>query len=150
MPTAKTVEEMILSLSKPEQVIVKRLRALIQECLPMATEKGYYGLGVPFYTHHRMICFIWPSSVYWGPKKDGVSKKSKGVSLGFCQGNLMSNEDGALQAEGRKQVYVMYFHSLNEIKEEQVRALLFEAGMIDDTFGEKRRTIHRKLRRARK
>ena len=50
----------------------------------------------------------------------------------------MSNEDGVLKAEGRKQVYVMYFHSFKDINEEQVRALLFEAGMIDDGFGKRR------------
>ena len=144
MPSQKTVDEMIMSLPKVEQVIVKRLRALVQECLPAATEKGYYGEGVPFYTHHRMICFIWPGSVYWGPKKDPETQKNKGVSLGFCQGNLMSNEDGVLQAEGRKQIYVMYFHSLNEIREDQVRALLFEAGMIDDSFGIKKKKVKKK------
>ena len=57
----------------------------------------------------------------------------------------MSNEDGVLKAEGRKQVYVMYFHSLNEINEEQVRALLFEAGMIDDGFGKKEKRRNRQV-----
>lgn len=144
MPSKKTVDEMIMSLPKVEQVIVNRLRALVMECLPLATEKGYYGEGVPFYAHHRMICFIWPASVFWGPKKDLATQKAKGVSLGFCQGNLMSNEDGVLVAEGRKQVYVMYIHALNEIREDQVRALLFEAGMVDDTFGERKKRTKRK------
>ena len=139
MAMKKTVEEMIMSLPKDEQIIVKRLRSLVMECLPAATEKEYYGEGVPFYSHHRQICFIWPASVFWGPKRTLETQKVKGVSLGFCQGHLMSNEDGVLKAEGRKQVYVMYFHSLKEINEEQVRALLFEAGMIDDTFASIRR-----------
>ena len=130
---------MITSLPKAEQVIVKRLRTLIQECLPMATEKAYYGLGVPFYSRRRMICFIWPTSLVWSPKKDATPKKktNKGISLGFCQGYLMANEDGVLQTEGRKQVYVMYFQTLRDINEDQVRALLFEASMIDDTFKKK-------------
>jgi len=132
---------MLLTLPKDEQVIVNRLRALIAECLPKATEKGYYGEGVPFYTHNRMICFIWPASVFWGPKRTLENQKSKGTSLGFCQGNLMANEDGVLQAEGRKQVYVMYFHSLKDIDDDQVRALLFEAGMIDDSFGKTKKRV---------
>ena len=139
MPFAKTVDEMILNLPKPEQIMVQRLRTLVKECLPKAEEKSYYGEGLPFYTHHRLICFIWPTSVYWGPKRTAETQKAKGVSLGFNQGYLMSNEDGVLKAEGRKQVYVMYFHSLKDIKEDQVRALLFEAGMIDDAFGEKKK-----------
>jgi hypothetical protein len=51
----------------------------------------------------------------------------------------MSNEDGVLKAEGRKQVYVMYFHSQKDIDEDQIRALLFEAGMIDDSFAKKKK-----------
>ena len=68
-----------------------------------------------------------------------AARLALGVSLGFCQGNRMANEEGVLQAEGRKQVYVKYFHSLNEIQEDKVRALLFEAAMIDDAFGERKK-----------
>ena len=45
----KTVDEIIASLPRSEQVIVKRLRALVIECLPKAEEKSYYDMGVPFY-----------------------------------------------------------------------------------------------------
>jgi hypothetical protein len=144
MSFKKTVDEMIMDLPKDEQVMVKRLRALVLECLPSATEKEYYGEGIPFYSHYRMICFIWPASVFWGPKRTPETQKAKGVSLGFCQGKLMSNEDGILVSEGRKQVYVLYFHSLNDIREDQVRALLFEAGMIDDTFGARKKRARKK------
>lgn len=129
------VDEVILGLPKKEQVIVKRLRSLILECLPKVIEKNSY--GVPFYSHHRMIVFIWPPSIYWGKNKDQM--KMKGVTLGFCQGNLMSNDDGVLLAEGRKQVYCMYFNSLDEIDDEQIRALLFEADMVDQQFQKKKR-----------
>jgi hypothetical protein len=130
MNTKKSVDEIIEDLPKGEQIIMKRLRALILECLPLATEKNSY--GVPFYTHNRMICFIWPPSVSWGQKKE--SAKEKGVTLGFCQGNLFANENGQLLAEGRKQVYCMYFKSLKDIHDEQIRALLFEAEIIDNQF----------------
>jgi hypothetical protein len=49
----------------------------------------------------------------------------------------MSNEEGTLLAEGRKQVYVMYFMSLKDLDEQQVRARLFEAAMIDDQFAKR-------------
>jgi hypothetical protein len=126
----RTIDELISGFPKPEQQIVKRLRALIQECLPLATEKNSY--GVPFYTRNRMICFIWPPCVYWGSKKESLGKK--GVTLGFCQGKLFANEDGALLAEGRKQVYCLYFNSVSDINDVQIRALLYEADMIDQTF----------------
>lgn len=140
MPSWNSVDEMIMSLPRNERVIVERLRALVFECLPMATEKSYYGEGLPFYTHNRLICFIWPSSVYWGKKRSREKQKAKGVTLGFCQGNKMSNEDGVLLAEGRKQVYVMYFNSLSAIDEQQVRALLYEAQLIDESFKKTKKT----------
>ena len=46
----------------------------------------------------------------------------------------MSNENNLLKAERRKQVSVMYFYTLRDIREDEVRALLFEASMIDDSF----------------
>jgi hypothetical protein len=134
----KSVDEVIMNLPRVEQLIVRRLRALILECLPHVTEKNSY--GVPFYTRNRMMLFIWPPSIYWGPKKEQMSLK--GVSLGFCQGNLMSNDDGALLAEGRKQVYCMYFSNLNEINEDQLRALFFEADMVDQQFSKKKKKKH--------
>jgi hypothetical protein len=132
--SADSVEEMLMTLPKKEQVLVNRLRALIMECIPKAEEKAYYGEGIPFYRHNKLICFIWPASVFWGPKRTPETQKAKGTSLGFNQGYLMSNEDGVLLAEGRKQVYVMYFQSVDDIDEAQVKSLLYEAALLDDTF----------------
>ena len=133
------IDDMIVNLPRDEQLLVKKLRALIIECLPQATEKTYNDLRIPFYSRNRLICFIWPPSLSWEPGADLEKQKSKGVTLGFNYGKLMSNEDGALLAEGRKQVYVMYFKKLEDINETKVRALLFEAAMIDEEFGKKKR-----------
>ena len=135
MPSTKTVDEMILSLPAEERAIAKRLRDLVMECIPLATEKPYYGLGVPYYSRHRQICYIFPSSALYGAEDQ---EHEKNVTLGFCQGNKMFNENSVLKVEGRKQVSVMYFSFLRDIKEDQIRALLFEASMIDDSFGAKR------------
>jgi hypothetical protein len=129
-----SVDEVIVSLSKTEQIIVKRLRTIILDCLPKAEEKNSY--GVPFYRRNRMICYIWPSSIQWGQTKKVDPERL--VVLGFCQGNLMANEDKVLFAEGRKQVYCMYFKTLTQINEAQIRALLYEAGMIDEEFKKKK------------
>jgi hypothetical protein len=138
-PRTVDIDQMIASLPRNEQVLVKRLRALIMECIPQATEKAYYDLGIPFYTRNRLICFVWPPSVVWGPGANNEKRKAKGVSLGFNQGNLMSNDDGVLLAEGRKQVYAMYFKKLDDIDEAQIRALLFEAALIDEQFAKKKK-----------
>ena len=145
MGGAMTVEEMIMNLPKDEQLIVRRLRSLIMECLPLATEKPYYGLGVPYYSRQRQICYIFPSSALYGCSQvASKSQSNKKVTLGFCQGNRMSNEHGVLRVEGRKQVRVMYFNSLRDIEEGQVRALLFEADMIDDSFGDQKKVIRKR------
>ncbi|MEJ0030110.1 MAG: hypothetical protein WDO15_06945 [Bacteroidota bacterium] len=46
---------------------------------------------------------------------------------------------GVLLAEGRKQVYAMYFKTMKDIDENQVRALLFEAAMLDESFSKKKK-----------
>ncbi|HZY81072.1 MAG TPA: DUF1801 domain-containing protein [Cyclobacteriaceae bacterium] len=134
----ETIEEMITSLPRNEQVLVNRLRAIVRECLPAAIENAYYDWRVPFYKRNRLICFIWPPSLELGKYKPTPAQIERGVSLGFCQGNRMSNEDGALLAEGRKQVYVLYIKSLKELDENLVRALLFEAAMVDEEFKKKK------------
>ena len=133
------IDQMIGTLPRDEQVLVKRLRALVTECIPQAIEKTYDDMVMPFYTRNRMICFIWPPSAVWEPNADYEKQKAKGVALGFSQGKLMSNEDGVLLAEGRKQVYMMYFKKLNDIDENQLRALFFEAAMIDEQFAKKKK-----------
>ena len=127
-----SVDEIILGLPRQEQVIVKRLRSLILENLPHVVEKNNY--GAPYYTGNRLMLFVWPPSLYWGKKQ---ISPNKGVTLGFCQGNRMDNSDGHLLAEGRKQVYCMYFKSLREIDEDLVRALIFEADLVDKQFKRK-------------
>lgn len=135
----RSVDEIIYGLPKPERIIVQHLRNLIVECLPKATEHAYYDWGVPFYRHQRLICFIWPPSMFTGPQHKKIAMMAKGVSLGFCQGNRMSNEDGLLLAEGRKQVYCLYIRSSADINEIQIRALLFEAGLIDESFAKRKK-----------
>jgi len=138
MPRSKkSIDEIILELPRKEQAIVKRLRALIWECLPSAVEKNNFGdpveeRGHVLYSHHRMVCYIWPSSFSKGKLKE--THLAKGVALGFCQGNLFANEDMVLMSEKRKQVYCMYFKTLKEINEARIRALLYEADLIDQGF----------------
>jgi len=141
MPVTNTadIDQLIATLPRDEQVLVKKLRALVTECIPKAVEKAYEGQAMPFYTRNRMICFIWPPSMTWEPDMNHEKRKAKGVALGFNQGNLMSNEDGVLLAEGRKQVYMMYFKKLSDIDPARVRALLFEAAMIDEQFSKKKK-----------
>jgi hypothetical protein len=133
----RSVDELIELVCREEQVIVRRLRAIIRECLPHAIEKNTY--GAPFYSRHRMICFLWQPSLYWGSKNRTLEER--GVTLGFCQGNRMMNERKLLLREGRKQMYCIYYRSLDEIDEDQVRAWLYEADLVDQEFQKKRKKI---------
>lgn len=133
-----SVEELLVNLPKDEQLIVKKLRSIVLDCLPLAEEK--LNFGAPYYVRNRMICFIWPPSNTWGIQTKPGKHADKGVSFGFCQGNLMANKDGVLLKENRKQVYCMYFKKLSEIDEQQIKALLFEADLIDQTFSKRKKT----------
>jgi hypothetical protein len=131
----KSVDDIIDGLPRAEQVIVNRLRALVLECLPKAKE--YVKFGVPFYSRNRIICFIWPPSIFWGTGRTAETQRAKGTALGFWQGNKLANEDGALEMDG-KQVSAMHFRSLAEVDDDKVRALLFEADLVDQGFGNRR------------
>jgi len=133
------IDQRIASLPSNGQVIVKRLRTLVLECIPQATEKTYYDIHIPFYTRNRLICFIWPPSLAWESSRNDKKRKEMGVTLGFNQGNLRAYEEGVLLAEGRKQVYVMYFKKPVDIDETLVKALLYEAAMIDEQFAKKKK-----------
>jgi len=139
VPGSDIVDAAMAKLPREERTMVQLLRNLVLECLPKASEQAYYGMGVPFYRHNKLICFIWPPSIFWGPKRTSETQKAKGLALGFCQGYLMSNDEGHLKAEGRKQVYCMYFHKPADIDEVVIRSLLFEAGMIDESFSKKKK-----------
>ena len=130
---------MIATLPRNEQVLVKKLRALVTECIPQAVENIYDDVVMPFYRKNRLICFILPPSAICELNADTKKQVGNGVALGFNQGNLMSNEDGMLLAEGRKQVYMIYFKKLTDIDDHKVRALLFEAAMIDEQFAKKKK-----------
>jgi hypothetical protein len=128
----RSVDEVIDGLPRGEQIIVNRLRSLIFECLPTARE--YVKFGVPFYARNRLICFIWPPSIFSGPSRTAQTQQAKGTALGFWQGNNLANEDGLLEMDG-KQVAAVHFKTISEIDDEKVRALLFEAELVDRGFG---------------
>jgi hypothetical protein len=91
---------------------------------PRVSEKFSY--GVPYYKRNRQLCFIWPSSSPPGPN-DGS------VSFGLCYGNKLSNDEGLLLSEGRKQVYVIRFKTLSEINvlENSLKQIIMEALLVD-------------------
>jgi hypothetical protein len=116
------VEELIHRLPVNEKRLTMALRDCILQTAPMLQEKLSY--GVPFYYRRSRVCFIWPASVPNGGLKEGIL-------LGFCKGYLMANEEGELQAEGRKEVLTVNYLSLSQINWQLVRQWIQEALIID-------------------
>jgi hypothetical protein len=121
----RNVDEFLDYLPEDELKMTELLRKLIFSCLPEVTEKLAY--NVPFYKHHRSICFIWPASILWGK-----SKSYKGVRLGFTNGYLMQDEIQFLDKGNRKQMYWKDFKRIDEIDIELVKSYIFEAILIDE------------------
>ncbi len=123
--------EFTLALPKEERLIFNRLREFVLETDPRLIETNNY--GVPYYSRHRRICFIWPVSAPDAPTAKNQKQDGTLVSLGFCYGNLLSNDQGLLLAEGRKQVYIIRFRSLSDFtsNEKQIAEILNEAIFLD-------------------
>ena len=127
-----SVDDFILNLPEDERILVSMLRGLLMAAEPRFKEKLSY--GVPYYSRNRRVCFIWPASAPLG------ATYAK-VSFGFCYGNLLSNAQGLLLREGRKQVYIIRFSSPKEIKERIIMELVQEALMVDDLFSKKAKHV---------
>jgi hypothetical protein len=127
----KSIPEFLHYLPEDQLQMVEALRNLVLECIPDGTEKLAY--NVPFYYRYSRICFIWPAAVPWGAVKNGVQ-------IGFCKGSLLS-DTAYLTADGRRSVFVKQFDSLKEIDAGRMRALLYEAVLIDETTRPKHKTF---------
>ena len=116
------VHDFLAYLPPEELDMVELLRSIILECIPDCKEKLAY--NVPFYYRYSRICFIWPGSVPWGKTKEGVE-------MGFCKGHLLS-DSSYLNVGNRKEVFIKTFQNSKEINTGKLRALLYEAVLIDE------------------
>ena len=121
----KSVDEFLDFLPEEEIKIVNILRLLILDCLPNCKEK--LSFNVPFYSLHKSVCFIWPSSVTWGKKAT-----YKGVRIGFAKGYLMNDEFNYLEKGSRKQIFWRDIETFKNSDFEIIRSYLFEAAIIDE------------------
>lgn len=132
------IEDFIAELPADERLIVKKLRTIILETEPRLQVKFSY--GVPYFFHHRRVCFLWPIS-HLPPGYTVPPEEKTKVTLGLCYGNHLSNAQGLLLKEGRKQVYVIKYISVKEIDEQSVREIIQEAVLIDESFKKKKKSI---------
>ena len=110
------IEAYLSDLASPQQEMMDYLHQLITS-YPEVTAKIRY--KIPFYYRRSWICYLNPT-------------KDKGVELAFTRGNELSNEQGLLDARGRKQVSGVVFYQLKDIPEAVLYEVLQEAFLLDE------------------
>ena len=132
------VTTFIAELSGAEKIIVSRIRNMILDSDPRISEGLSY--GVPYFSHNRRICFLWPISKQPGGYPPPGPDREK-VSFGFCYGNLLSNSQGLMMMEERKQVSVIKLYSPKDIDENSFREIINEAVLVDDQFAKRKKRV---------
>lgn len=112
------VDSFIIDLSPPQQKIASYLNQLILSH-PGITSKIRY--RIPFYFRKSWICYINPI-------------KGDGIELAFTRANELSNENGHLAFNGRKQVAGIKIFDLNLVREEIILGILNEAVLLDEKY----------------
>jgi len=125
----QSIDEFFYDLPRDEKAIALRLREIILQAAPDFKEEFSY--GVPYYFRHRRVTCIWPASSAGGPRK--------GVFIGFCRGNEMSNEQGIIEMGNRKRFGLIRYYDVKEIKEDILMEILQEAIMVDEKIWELKR-----------
>jgi len=110
------VEEFINQLEIEQRKIVFYFHELLAHQLELAHKIRF---KIPFYYHKSWVCYLNPI------KKDAVE-------LAFLSGKELSNEQGLLEANDRKQVAGITFSKVEEIPADQVYEIIQEALMLDE------------------
>jgi len=109
------VEAYILDQEKAQREVLDYLYQLLMS-QPGLTAKIRY--KIPFYYRRKWVCYTNP--------------REGGVELVFLQGQELSNEQGLLQARGRKMVAGVVFHKVADIPEEALMEMVQEAFLLDE------------------
>jgi hypothetical protein len=109
------VEAYILDLQQPQRSILEYLHQLLMAHPEVTCQIRY---KIPFYSRRKWVCYANP--------RDG------GIELAFIQGAELSNEQGLLQARGRKMVTGAVFQSVDDIPEAALLEVIQEALLLDE------------------
>jgi len=103
---------------QPQREIMTIVRSWILDLGPHTQEKISY--KIPYFSFYGAMCYI-------NPHEDGVD-------LGFTKGYELSNDQGILEAKGRRQVKSVTFHSVAELEENEdtIRHILNEAAILNE------------------
>ena len=109
------VEAYILDRPAVEQAVLDCLYALIMAQPGMSAKIRY---NIPFFYCRSWVCYTNP--------------REGGIELAFLRGLELSNEQGLLQARGRKMVAGVIYHRPEDIREEPLLEVLAEALLLDE------------------
>ena len=109
------VQYYILEREGNQAAILQYLHEMLSS-YPNITAKIRY--KIPFYYQKSWLCYLNPV-------------KGDRVELAFTRGNELSNEQGLLQANGRKQVFGVTFSSIKEIPNDLLHEIFQEAILLD-------------------
>lgn len=89
----------------------------------MMDQPGIYcklSFKIPFYYRNSWICYIYP-------------QKKGGIEFVFTRGDELSNEQGILDARGRKQVAGIRLKTMDDIPQESLFEVIQEAIILDES-----------------
>lgn len=109
------VEAYILDLEQPQRGILEYLHQLLLSHPEVTCQIRY---KIPFYSRKKWVCYTNP--------------REGGIELAFIQGAELSNEQGLLQARGRKMVTGVVFQSVGDIPEAALLEVIQEALLLDE------------------
>lgn len=119
------VESYIVENEQQIRSMLQKIHAMICACAPQMEARLTY--NIPFYYYLGRIFYL-------NPKEDGVD-------LGFCRGALLAEHPLLGRAE-LKEVRIINYKSLQDIEEETLVPLIFEALMVNEMI--KKAEIKRK------
>lgn len=112
------VDLFILEKEGHQQAVLQFLNDLMMSNSEIIQKIRY---KIPFYYRKSWICYLNPN------------KKTGEVEIVFLRGNELSNEQGLLEAKGRKQVRGVTFGEVKDIPVETLIEVIQEAIWLDDT-----------------
>lgn len=115
------VEEFISGYEGDTLEVMKYLHDLMMD------QPGIYcklSFKIPFYYRNSWICYIYP-------------QKKGGIEFVFTRGDELSNEQGILDARGRKQVAGLMLKTLDDIPQESLFVVIQEAILLDESVSYK-------------
>ncbi len=112
------VEEFIFGFEDDQGELLHSLHYLLADDFDLTPKIKY---KIPFYYNRSWICYLNPLD-------------DNSVELAFTRGNELSNIQGLLRQNGRKQVSGIVLKDVSEVQFPEIREIIQEAIVLDETI----------------